>query len=79
MFVSNESPPFPGIQSCLRVAIIHFTVFGEENGEKPKSPHESREIFDQVKKRNPQVTEFKFQKLFKEMNASFYGLSHKSA
>src|SRR5579863_9694718 len=50
-FVSNAPPPFMGISANLRVAVIYFTELQEENVDKYK------EIFSQVKKRNPNVTE----------------------
>jgi glutamate dehydrogenase len=71
-FVSNEPPPFPGVKSCLRVAVISYTVFGEENRKEALPEGEMKEVFEEVKKRNPKVTEPEFQKLLKEMDSRFF-------
>jgi len=68
-FVSNEPPPFPGVKARLRVAVVYFTE-SEKEKERVSMEHQ-KEIFDQVKKRNPQVFEKEFQTLLSEMNARF--------
>lgn len=68
-FVSNEPPPFPGIKARLRVAVVYFTE-SEKEKERVSIEHQ-KEIFDQVKKRNPKVFEKEFQTLLSEMNARF--------
>ncbi len=70
-FVSNVPPPFMGISANLRVAIIYFTEIQEE-AEKERLPEEKfKEIYSQVKQRNPNVTEGEFSKLLETMNARF--------
>ncbi len=64
-FVSNVPPPFPGISSNLRVATLYFTETKEE-----PLPRE-QDIFEQVKKKHPSLTESDFQKLLTSMNARF--------
>lgn len=69
-FVSNAPPPFSGIKSCLRIAVIYFTVFDEAN---ETMPHlgELQDIFAEVKQRNPQISEDEFHKLLSKMNSRF--------
>jgi glutamate dehydrogenase len=70
-FVSNVPPPFPGIKSNLRVGVISFTEFHEEEEKELLKPDQYREVFDLVKKRNPTITEEEFKKLLEGMNARF--------
>jgi glutamate dehydrogenase len=67
-FVSNVAPPFMGISANLRVAVIYFTEIQEEQQE---SLEKYKELYPQVKKRNPNVTEAEFSKLLGTMNARF--------
>jgi glutamate dehydrogenase len=67
-FVSNAPPPFLGISSNLRVAVIYFTEVQEEKQE-PSDKY--KEVYSQVKTRNPNVTEEEFSKLLESMNARF--------
>ncbi len=66
-FVSNVPPPFIGISANLRVAVIYFTEIEEERAD----PEKFKEILNQVKSRNPHVTDGEFQKLLQAMNARF--------
>jgi glutamate dehydrogenase len=68
-FVSNVPPPFPGVKQNLRVAVIYFTEIEEEKETGSKEPF--KEVFEQVKKRNPEVTEKEFETLLESMNARF--------
>jgi glutamate dehydrogenase len=70
-FVSNEPPPFPDVDKPLRIATILFTEFIEKQGEIPLSSQEQREIFEQVKARNPAVTDQEFQKFLNGANPRF--------
>jgi glutamate dehydrogenase len=68
-FVSNEPPPFRGIKTNLRIATIHFTEF--EGKEAPLEEALPEGIFEQVKARNPEVSEKEFRKLIAGMNLRF--------
>lgn len=65
-FVSNEPPPFPGVKKVLRVAVIYFTTLNEESKKEVMQG-----VFDEVKKRNSQITEAEFHKLLDEMDGRF--------
>jgi glutamate dehydrogenase len=69
-FVSNAPPPFPGVQSQLRIAIIHFSsLVGPKREYLPK---ETRvEVFAELKKRNPDITESEFEKLADQISLRF--------
>ncbi len=69
-FVSNEPPPFKGIGSNLRVAVIQFTEVTEEKGAE-LDPKLRKEVYEQVKARNPNVTQGEFEKLLDAMNPRF--------
>lgn len=56
-FVSNAPPPFPRIKAPLRIAQIHFIDEAEEKTKNFYPPDKEKEIIEQVKLRNPQVTE----------------------
>ncbi|HNA62280.1 MAG TPA: NAD-glutamate dehydrogenase, partial [Rhabdochlamydiaceae bacterium] len=70
-FVSNVPPPFPDIKANLRVAVIYFTEFHEEAKKDIMLADRMKEIFQQVKSRNPNVTETEFKQLIDEMNGRF--------
>lgn len=70
-FVSNEPPPFPLLKACLKVTLIYFTELEEKQEEKVELPETSKELFAQVKKRNPDITEPEFKKLLENMNSRF--------
>lgn len=65
-FVSNTAPPFLGISSSLKVALIYFT---EKHEATPLN--QFQEIFAEVKKRHPTLNEKTFQMLLDDMNARF--------
>jgi len=66
-FVSNVPPPFAGVIAPLRVALIYFTEYGEEKETVPPD----REIYEQVKERNPELTELAFARLLEGMGTRF--------
>jgi glutamate dehydrogenase len=69
-FVSNEPPPFPGVKVPLRIARILFSDFVETS-----SPEEllmkEKEIFAQVKQRNPDVMESEMRKFISTLSPMF--------
>lgn len=69
-FVSNEPPPFKGVRANLRVAVIQFTEFSEEKGASLPA-QQQKEVYAQVKARNPKVTQEEFDKLLGAMNPRF--------
>jgi glutamate dehydrogenase len=69
-FVSNAPPPFPGIGTKLRIAVIRFTRFTEKN-EPALEPEKEKELLELVKARNPEITEAEFHKLVIEMTPRF--------
>jgi glutamate dehydrogenase len=72
-FVSNEPPPFEGIKAPLRIATISFTAFAEkpEAVEEVLPEEKQKELLEQVKTRNPEVTELEFRKLIQSMSPRF--------
>ncbi len=72
-FVSNEPPPFEGIKTPLRIATISFTEFSEnpEAVEGVLPEEKQKEILEQVKARNPEVTDGEFRKLIHSMSSRF--------
>ncbi len=70
-FVSNAPLPFPK-SAKLRVATISFTSFSEEEPtEKQLSPIQRKEIFKQLKERNPNVQETDCNELIQQLNPRF--------
>lgn len=69
-FVSNESPPFPGITRNLRIATLYFTEVGEPLEEK-LSTERKEELLALVKARNPKVTDEEFEKIITGMTTRF--------
>ncbi len=69
-FVSNEPPPFPGIHSNLRIALLHFTEDIKKSSE-TLSNEDKNELFSLVKTRNPEVTKEEFEKLIQGMDSRF--------
>ncbi len=66
-FVSNSPPPFRDVAAFLRVGVIFF-----KDEEKEPLPEEKiNEIYNQVKTRNPEVTETEFRKLLSSLNGRF--------
>lgn len=70
-FVSNEPPPFPGIKAPLRIARILFSDFVEPPAADLFPEEKEKEILDQVKARNPQVTENDVRKLIAHLSPMF--------
>lgn len=66
-FISNVEPPFPGIKEKLRIAILYFTEFSEEKGTVTFDP----EVYEEVKKRNPEIHEDACRELFSSLSATF--------
>ena len=71
-FVANAPPPFMGISANLRVAVIYFTEVQEE---KSDSLDKYKEVFAQVKQRNPNVTEAEFSTLLGEDERSLFKIA----
>ncbi len=70
-FVSNEPPPFPGVKSALRITRILFSDYVEKITEEVYPPEKVQEIVDQVKERNPKVTEKDVYKLIVSLSPLF--------
>lgn len=74
-FISDESPPFLGLNSKLRIAVIYFTVLTDgEECQLPTEvlpPDEYKEIFKLSQERNPSLSEEEFNKLLCGMNNRF--------
>ncbi|MES2121775.1 MAG: NAD-glutamate dehydrogenase domain-containing protein [Chlamydiota bacterium] len=70
-FVSNEPPPFSKAKAPLRIARILFSDFVEETEEKPFSKELEKEMHEQIRERNPEVTEADIHKLLSEMSPLF--------
>ena len=71
-FVSNEPPPFPGVKARLRIARILFSDFVETSSpEDLLSKEKEKEFFEQVKARNPDVTESEMHKLISTLSPMF--------
>ena len=70
-FVSNEPPPFPGMSKPLRVARILFNDFVEPTHEPLLSKEKESALSEEVKTRNPLVTEADIHKLLLQMSPMF--------
>lgn len=70
-FVSNEPPPFPGIKAPLRIARMLFSNYVEKAPHDLFSAEKEKEILDQVKARNPQVTENDVRHLIAQLSPMF--------
>ncbi len=70
-FVSNEPPPFPRVKAPLRIARILFSDFVEKSPADLFSEEKEKEILEQVKGRNPQVTENDVRKLISQLSPLF--------
>jgi glutamate dehydrogenase len=72
-FVSNTPPPFSGVKSHLRIAILNFT--GSPDKPVPQedqlSNDRQKELLEIVKGRNPEVTDQEIKKLLEGMNHRF--------
>lgn len=69
-FISETPPPFPGITSKLRVAMIYFTE-AIETVEKAFPQDKKLELKTIVQKRNPNLTEEGFEELISGINTIF--------
>ncbi len=65
-FVSNAPPPFKGAKLPLRVAVVSFSQESE-----PGRLEKPQEIFNQVKQREPTLTQAQFDTLLKSMTPRF--------
>lgn len=72
-FVSNAKIPSPKISVPLRIAIIGFSEYAAEiKVTEPLLAKDSQgKVFEDLKTRNPKVTEPEFQALLGQLNASF--------
>src|ERR1700722_808993 len=70
-FVSNEPPPFPGVKAPLRIARILFSDFVEKSPPELISVDREKEIFSELKARNPQVTEDDLHSLIAQLSPMF--------
>ncbi|MCK4934159.1 MAG: NAD-glutamate dehydrogenase [Simkaniaceae bacterium] len=74
-FISDTPPPFPGLKSKLRIAIIYFTVLSENKiCEVPTEilpSDQCKRLFQLSRDRNPSLTEPAFNKLLCSMNSRF--------
>ena len=70
-FVSNKPPLFPGIKAPLRIARILFSDFVEKAHTDLFSEDKEKEILEQVKARNPEVTENDLHHLILQLSPMF--------
>lgn len=70
-FVSNAPPPFPGLKAHLRIARILFSDFVEKRPDDLLPAERQKEIIDEVKKRNPNVTDVDVHKLLSQLSPMF--------
>ncbi len=70
-FVSNAPPPFPKIKAPLRIARILFNDFVEKRPDDLFTPEREQEIVEEVKRRNPNVTESDVRKLMGQLSPIF--------
>jgi glutamate dehydrogenase len=72
-YISNEAPPFPKATSPLRITILGLTEFTKkiEKIEEVFPKKNQDEVFDLLKKRNPNVNEKNFHHLINQLNTSF--------
>lgn len=70
-FVSKEPPPFPGLKTPLRIARLLFREEAEKGAEELYPPAKLHEIYEQVKARNPEVTEEDMRTLFAALSPTF--------
>lgn len=69
-YISTTPPPFPGVVSNLRIAIIYFTE-AIETVEKPYPQESKEQLRALVKERNPDLTDEEFAKLISGINTRF--------
>ncbi|GAB4192053.1 MAG: NAD-glutamate dehydrogenase [Simkaniaceae bacterium] len=72
-FISDEPPPFANVTQRLRIALIYFTVLEEpkEFREEIVTDQVKRELYEHIKRRNPELTKAEFEELIGGMNARF--------
>ncbi|HSX04786.1 MAG TPA: NAD-glutamate dehydrogenase domain-containing protein [Rhabdochlamydiaceae bacterium] len=71
-FVSNAPPPFPGITSPLRIALIFFTQISEKELKEESFPEEKKEeIFSLIKERHPDLSHEEFSTLMSGLGVRF--------
>ena len=69
-YVSKETPPIPGMESKLRIAVIFFTE-AIETGRETVSPEKMEEIFSLIKERNPDVNRDEIEEIISGINSPF--------
>jgi glutamate dehydrogenase len=69
-YISNSPPPFPGVNSNLRIATIFFTEALEIYEASPTLPPD-QEIRELVKQRNPKVSDEEFNRLVQSLDTRF--------
>lgn len=69
-YISRSPPPFSGVQSNLRVAVIYFTET-EETVDEPFPTESQEKLRGMVKERNPKLTDEEFDKLMQGINRRF--------
>lgn len=69
-FISETSPPFPGITAKLRIAMIYFTE-AVETIEKPFPLESKLELKALVQEKNPKLTDEEFEELISGINTIF--------
>lgn len=70
-FVSNAPPPFPKVKENLRIAVIVFAENIEPASGELFPAEKEKEILEQVKARNPDVTDTDFRKLIGQLGPRF--------
>ncbi|MBI3236930.1 MAG: NAD-glutamate dehydrogenase [Chlamydiales bacterium] len=70
-FVSNAPPPFPHVKTPLRIAVIVFAESLMPSSSPLFSLDNEKEIFEEIKKRNPHVTETDFHNLLQQLGFRF--------
>lgn len=69
-YVSSTPLPFPGFQGHLRIAALYFTE-AVETTDVPFPQEAKEKLREDVKKRNPQLTDEGFDKVISEVNTRF--------
>jgi len=70
-FLSNQPPPFKGAKAPLRITHILFRDAVEETHEELFSAERKKEIYNEVKERNPQVTPSDVNYLLSQLSPTF--------
>lgn len=70
-FVSNEPPPFEKIHARLRIGCVLFSEGLEKTKEKLFPKERQKELFEELKKRNPLVTKEALSELITQLSPLF--------